>query len=113
MLFNLISVNKQLTLVRILALAFAAFFGFVVVCLTVFFKMRYFNSALAIDKGSPKQKDNRTCRMAQQVEELAAKPSNLCLVPSTHKVEGENRLLKLSHDLHLCHDTNMHAHTNE
>lgn len=37
MLFNLISVNKHLTLVRILALAFAAFFGFVVVCLTVFF----------------------------------------------------------------------------
>lgn len=95
-----------------MALAFVAFFGFVVVCLTVvfFFKMRYFNSALAIDKGSLKPKDNRTCRVAQQVEELAAKPSNLCLVPSTHKVEGENRLLKLSHDLHICHDTSMHAH---
>lgn len=56
MLFNLISLNKQLTLVRILGLAFVAFYGFVVVCLTDFFKMRYFNSALAIDKGSPKQK---------------------------------------------------------
>lgn len=56
MLFNLIPANKQLTLVRIWGLAFVAFFGFVVCFPDFFFKMSYFNSALAIDKGSPKQK---------------------------------------------------------
>lgn len=50
--------------------------------------------------------------MAWQVEELA-KTSNLYLVPRTHTVEGENQLLRLSSDLHMCHDTNMHAHTDK
>jgi hypothetical protein len=38
--------------------------------------------------------------MAQQITVFAAKPDYLSLNPGTHMVEGENRLNKLSSDLH-------------
>lgn len=34
-------------------------------------------------------------KMAQQGEELSAKPGNLSLIPQTHRVEGEDEVLKV------------------
>lgn len=39
--------------------------------------------------------------MAQQVQELTAKPDGLSWFPRTHMVERENQVHKLSPDLHM------------
>lgn len=54
--------------------------------------------------------------MGQRVKQLT-KTGDLSLVPRTlMEVEGENRLYRLSHDLHtwvhVCAHTHMHTHTN-
>lgn len=36
--------------------------------------------------------------ISQQVKAFAAKPDDLSLIPGTHKLEGESRLLEVSFD---------------